>query len=108
MNGTETSIVLHAGLVLISILYALILQAMKKAVPELYDHGTILTVVFGVGYVLVALSCDPAGLTVTRLWTAFTAAAAPIAVRSMFNWLVDYRSLLRYISGGKRDDGNAS
>lgn len=108
MNGTAA---LHAILFLSSCLYALVLQLLRHYLPEIYDHGTVLTVVVGVAYTLAVLSLDPDGLTVERLWTAFAASGLPIAGRSLYNYLKEYRGLLALVSGSARDtehDGHSS
>lgn len=65
--------------------YALLLQWWSRDYPESFDDNTWLTVVIGVGYVLLHLAV----LIPLRYWilvaTAFFVASLPIIGRSLYN-----------------------
>ena len=85
-------------LALTSTIYAVSLQHARRQLPELFDHATVLAATIGVGYTLGILSLDPAGLTVGRMWLGFVASGAPIALRSVYNYLVDWRRAMNELA----------
>jgi len=63
---------------LVSLLYAVVLRAWSRSYPESYQDNTWLTVVVGVGYVLLALAVVTNLVVWLRVVVAFGVAGVPI------------------------------
>lgn len=68
-----------------SLVYALVLQWWHRTYPESFDDNTWLTVVIGVGYVLLHLGAALSLAAWLIVATAFFVASLPIITRSLYN-----------------------
>jgi hypothetical protein len=87
-----------------SIIYALVLQILWKHYRQAFDDYTWLTVVVGVGYVLLYLyPLLPLGAWLT-VCKAFFVACVPIVGRSLCNNLCRRKAELDFLSRRGEDD----
>ena len=80
-----TPAVVYGILFTVSIVYALILEYLKREYQESYDDLVWLMVVIGDGYVLLGLRVLFAAEEWLLICGAFAAAGAPIVARSLIN-----------------------
>ena len=93
------------GLFVLSVAYAFVLQWWATRWPESFDDLTWLTVVIGVGYVLIALGCLLELGAWLRVCGAFAFACVPIIARSVVNHARRRREANGYLEGEDRSDG---
>jgi hypothetical protein len=75
----------YLALWLLSVAYAVVLQVWSQRWPESFADGTWLTVVIGVGYVLLGLGFLLSWEAWLRVCAAFFFACLPIVCRSLVN-----------------------
>jgi hypothetical protein len=86
---------------LISVVYAIDLQIWSQKWPESFADNTYMTVVIGVGYVLLALGFLLSWEAWLRVCAAFFVACLPIVARS----LVNHAKRRREANGFNEDGG---
>lgn len=75
----------YLGLWLASVVYSVILQVWSQSWPESFCDNTYMTVVIGVGYVLLGLGFLLSWEAWLRVCGAFFFACLPIVARSLVN-----------------------
>lgn len=85
MIFTSSDWLVFVALALVSLAYALALQWWSRQYPESFDDLTWLTVVVGVGYILVGLAFVLDLAAWLRVCAAFAFACLPIIARSVIN-----------------------
>ncbi len=86
---------------LISVVYAVVLQVWSQKWPESFADNTYMTVVIGVGYVILALGFLLSWEAWLRVCAAFFFACLPIVARS----LVNHAKRRREANGFNEDGG---
>jgi hypothetical protein len=91
----------YLALLLISVVYAIDLQIWSQKWPESFADNTYVTVVIGVGYVLLGLGFLLSWEAWLRVCAAFFVACLPIVARS----LVNHAKRRREANGFNEDGG---
>ena len=93
------------ALLVLSVIYAFLLQLWCKHWPESFSDNTWVTVFIGVGYVLGGLGFLLDWQAWLRVCAAFVFAGGPIIVRSLVNHARRRRAANGYWEGEDRSDG---
>ena len=97
MSFSTVDEIVFVSLFILSVLYALVLQWWNGHYPESFDDNTWLTVVIGVGYVLLGLFFVLSVESWLRVCAAFFFASLPIIARSLVNAAHRRRAANRHV-----------